>query len=205
MAGFGTVRDPEKQQEDALRRFLREDRRFRKTTPQASAAFCRLHDQEKSRKEVLHLALDEEDLMTPPFTKTEIRRFNGDPEVDGKGVEVGKGFWVVRVASYREVLRSKVPDWEIELMTGSWSRMVFPAVIRERVIRHLGEEVYLRWKEKVLSTEDDLRSALTTLCQEMEQPMAASWVTSPSSERLLRRIGIKVKSDWAFLFKGTVF
>jgi hypothetical protein len=205
MAGFGSVGNQEKQQEEAIRRFLRDDRRFRNTTPQASAAFCRLNDQDKSRKEVLDLPLEEDDLLTPPFTKTEVRRFNGDPQVDGKGVEVGNGFWVVRVASYREVLGSKVPDWEIELMTGRHSRMVFPAVIRERVIRHLGEEVYLQWKEKVLSTEDNLRTALTTACQEMDQQMAASWVTSPSSERLLRRMGITVKSDWGFLFKGSVF
>ena len=76
---------------------------------------------------VLPLSLDKDDLFTPPFAKTEVRRFNGDPQVDGKGFEVGNGFWVVRVASYREVLGSKVPDWEIELMTGRHSRMVFPA------------------------------------------------------------------------------
>jgi len=205
MAGFGSVGDQKKQQEETIKRFLRDDRRFKNTTPQASAAFCRVNDQADSRMKVLSLALDKDDLFTPPFAKTEVRRFNGDPQVDGKGVEVGNGFWVVRIASYQEVLGSKVPDWEIELMTGRHSRMVFPAVIRERIIRHLGEEVYLQWKEKVLSTEDNLRTALTTACQEMDQQMAASWVTSPSSERLLLRMGIKVKSDWGFLFKGSVF
>jgi len=205
MAGFGNEQQGVKSQEDAIRQFLTKDRRFRNRSPIEVAEFCRQEDQFQSRMKTVRMPISRDDLFTPPFSKMAVRHFNGDPKVDGKGVEVGVGFWVVRVASYEEVLKSKVPDWEIELMIGRGSRMVFPSVIRSRIIRHLGEDAYLEWKKKVLETEDDLRSALTEACQAMKQPMAASWVTSPSSERLLHRMGIKVKSDWGFLFKGTVF
>lgn len=83
--------------------------------------------------------------------------------------------------------------------------MVFPAVIRKRVIRHLGEATYEKWKAEVLSTESDLRRLLTEACSRMRQPMAASWITSQSSERLLKRMGIPMEREWAFLFQGMTF
>lgn len=204
MAGFGNDLRNEKKQKDAIGQFFRSDPRFQNSTPVDMARTYRNKDILDCRLNFLRTPVSQSDLFSDD-APLNVRHFVDEDSSDG--FEVTNGLWCVRVASAKRLLKNKVsktPEWEIQLKTGGvW--MVFPAVIRQRIIRHLGEDVYLEWKEKVLSTEDDLRTALTAACKAMEQPMAASWVTSPSSERLLKRMGIKVRSDWGFLFKGTVF
>jgi hypothetical protein len=203
MAGFATGKDQERKRSQTIKQFFERDRRFRDKTPEESARFCRKMDPAKSRIETLHLPISESDLFSP-VESLQVRRLTEQND-EGTGFEMCIGYWVVRVAEYRTILGSKVPDWEIELLIGRHSRMVFPAVIRERVIRHLGEAIYEKWKAEVLSTEGDLRRLLTEACSRMRQPMAASWITSPSSERLLKRMGIPMEREWAFLFQGQEF
>jgi hypothetical protein len=98
-----------------------------------------------------------------------------------------------------------VPEWEIEIQIGYEVRLVYPSVVREIVTRNTNVETYEKWKAEVLSTESDLRRLLTEACSRMRQPMAASWITSQSSERLLKRMGIPMEREWAFLFQGMTF
>ena len=203
MAGFGSEGDKQRKQDQSLKQFFARDRRFENQTPQEVATFARNIDLTNSRIETLVRPITAEQLFSPLDT-LEVRTVTEQND-EGNGFEIGLGYWVVRVVEYRKKLGSKVPDWEIELMIGRGSRMVFPAVIRERIIKHLGEGVYEEWKAEVLSTEGTLMQLLTEACQRMKQPMAASWITSPSSERLLDRMGIKKEREWAFLFKGQRF
>jgi hypothetical protein len=124
---------------------------------------------------------------------------------DGRSFELGLGWWVVRIEDIKKLTSSKVPEWEIEIQVGYEARLVFPSELRELVIRNTNERTYDKWKEEVLNTEDDLKRLLTNACGRMKQPMTASWITSPSSERLLDRMGIKKEREWAFLFQGQEF
>lgn len=204
MAGFASGKQVEAKRDHSIRQFLKTDPRFRDFTPAEVAMAYRQKDLTQSRLDWIHVPVAHEQLFDQVDELT-VRRFYGEEEADG--FEVTNGFWCVRIASYRRLYQGKVArtlDWEIQIKTGrAW--MVFPAVIRERVIRHLGEGTYEQWKAEVVSTEGKLREALQVACTEIKEPMAASWVTSPSSGRLLQRMGVAVKGEWGFLFKGQSF
>lgn len=205
MAGFASEKQVGSKREDAIRQFLRQDPRFRNQTPKQAAEHYRQKDLTTSRLEQLHRPISADQLFNP-VEEMGTRHFYGEEQADG--YEVENGYWLVRVATYTRLLQGKVsriPDWEIQLKTSTATRMVFPAVIRERIIRHQSEEVYEQWRKEVLSTEDKLREALTEACRQMKQPMAASWVTSPSSQRLLERMGIQTSNEWGFLFRDQTF
>jgi hypothetical protein len=202
MAGFGTRKQEKQKLLNSVKQFLKEDRRFKNKTPTEFARFCRETDVAQARKDFVSRPVTEESLFNPAsdFHYRQLHLQNDD----GVGFEMAKGYWVVRVANYQHAIKSKVPDWEIELLVDD-SRIVFPAVIRERIIKHLGEDIYIKWKTEVLSTEHILKEVLNRACKHMREPMAASWITSPSSERLLKRMGIPMEREWAFLFQGMTF
>jgi len=187
---------------DQIGEFLARDSRFRRGSgPEKVANDERRRGHMRSRADTADIVFSEKALFEKPFRNIAVNRLSSD----GKSFEVGLGWWVVRIEDTRKVSSSRVPEWEIEIQIGYEVRLVYPSVVRELVIRNTSEATYEKWKAEVLGTEGDLKKLLTEACGRLRQPMAASWVTSPSSERLLQRMGIEVKSDWAFLFKGQVF
>jgi hypothetical protein len=201
MYGFEAEKEQSRKQDASIKKFLSTDGRFQSKSPMEVAAFCRKTDIADSRTGSLHLPVTKDELFTKTFSDLQISRFWSE---EGSGFEMGLGYWVVRVETHHR-LKSIVPDWEIELMIGPSSRMAFPSVIRERVVRHLGEDTYEAWKAEVLGTESELRHLLTKVSLKMKRNMAASWVASPSSARLLKRVGIQMANDWAFFFRRQVF
>lgn len=205
MAGFTTESDNKKRRELAIRQFFKTDPRFVNFSPAEVAETYRNPDLTKARLDFVHRPIEYEKLFEQQQELTK-RVFYGEEDADG--FEVTNGFWCVRIASYRRVYKNKVartPEWEIQLKVGTATWMVFAAVIRERIVRHHSETVYEAWKKEVLGTEGKLKEALTCACDSLKETMAASWITSKSSERLLQRMGIEAKSEWGFLFKGQVF
>jgi hypothetical protein len=187
---------------DQINAFLAGDSRFRRGKgPEEVAKGERERGHRRSRIDTAHIAFTEKALFERPFRTAALNRLSSD----GKSFEMGLGWWVVRIEDTRKLTSSKVPEWEIEIQIGYEVRLVYPSVVREIVTRNTNVETYEKWKAEVLSTESDLRRLLTEACSRMRQPMAASWITSQSSERLLKRMGIPMEREWAFLFQGMTF
>jgi hypothetical protein len=192
----------ESKNEELVSQFLARDSRFRRGKgPEEIAKGERERGHQRSRNQMASIAFTEKVLFKRPFGWLATNPLSND----GRSFELGLGWWVVRIEDIKKLTSSKVPEWEIEIQVGYEARLVFPSELRELVIRNTNERTYDKWKEEVLNTEDDLKRLLTNACGRMKQPMTASWITSPSSERLLDRMGIKKEREWAFLFQGQEF
>ena len=138
-----------------------------------------------------------EELFTP---KKEFETY----EVENKGIKGRawtQGYWSVQLFTRNDDKNKGTVDWQIAVFVAK--RYIYrPKSARKYVVKNLGEEVYNEFKAVVLDDLGSLKECLNEACEtlDLKKKVALSYVTSPSSERLLKRLEIRVERDWAFLF-----
>jgi hypothetical protein len=102
-------------------------------------------------------------------------------------------------------------DWTLLVKVGSSDKssnyIVGPQFVRRRIVESLSESDYADFKAMILEEPElgGLKEVLNkgmTVLEELggKDAVAYSFVTSPSSERLFNRLGIRVAEEHAFLF-----
>jgi hypothetical protein len=138
-----------------------------------------------------------EELFTP---KKEFETFEVESK-DIKGRIWLQGYWSAQLFTRNDDKNKGTVDWQIAVQVAT-EYVYRPKSARKYVVKNLGEEVYNEFKAAVLDDLDSLKECLNEACEtlDLKKKVALSYVTSPSSERLLKRLEIRVEREWAFLF-----
>jgi len=174
---------------------LKNDRRFRGTAPENEAS--RLKEEDLKRWDANH---------TEPVTKDGLLSRLGDASLQEQSLPYGgakllffsRGLWSLTLVDQG----SGALDFSIQVLVEN-RRMVSPSLIRRRIVSQLGEEVYEDWKQMVLSDEESLRVCMEAGCEWLKTKKnraACSYISSPSSHRLIQRLGLRTERGWCFLF-----
>lgn len=179
---------------------------FKNSSPEAVAAERRAFDHQKARNHIANAVSPSlNELLAPPknfgkiFTENLI-----NTQGPGRGcIAIGNNWWVLylQVFSPSDMKKRRYPSWTLSCNVGKkWRHNA--ALIRLEIIEAYGESVYQEWKSLVLEDVDTRRSILNTACDLLQelQTAAFSYVSSPSSARLLSSHNIPMCRDHAFLF-----
>jgi hypothetical protein len=188
--------------EAKAREILRTDGQFRYESPEGVAEQERQNNIDRWTRQIRYRdTLTEEMLFCPP-RKRECNKvsYTGGEGASTKGLRWDCGYWGVMLMK-ENGSRNKKWDWQIDCHIGDVSSFA-PPVIRQRIVLDLGEDAYERFKKRQWDDIRSLKWCLNQACKELEKDnsVALSWVTSPSSQRLLEKLQIRTERDWAFLF-----
>jgi hypothetical protein len=80
--------------------------------------------------------------------------------------------------------------------------MISASIIRQRIVSQLGEDVYEQWKRMVRQDEESLGVCFEAGCEWLKKKnrIGCSYISSPSSLRLVERFGLRTERGWCFLF-----
>lgn len=176
---------------------LKQDRRFRDRDPKNAAAEFKKGDMDRWRDLGGHKApITEEELFAAPETKG-IREWSDKDFAGSACLTFSRGYWGVMLTDYG---RGSM-DFSIQVLVGN-RRQVSASFIRQRIVSQLGDEVYEKWKEVVRKDEDSLRVCLEAACEWLKKNnrVGCSYISSPSSQRLVERMGLRIEQGWCFLF-----
>jgi hypothetical protein len=131
---------------------------------------------------------------------------------EGTEVHLYGGFWYLRL----EHRKGRWWDWTLMVKVGESSRksnfITGPQFVRRKVVESLSEDVYTEFKAMLLKEPElgGLKEVLNKGVSKLEElggkdAVAYSFVTSPSSERLFKRLGVRVEAEHAFLFPHYVW
>jgi hypothetical protein len=189
--------------ERQAKKVLRSDFRFQYETPEEWARGERELNVKRWTQNMEYRDTLTEDMLFEKPQKRELAKFSyTDPLCKAK--TVGRrwmcGYWGVMLMTIAGD-RTKKYDWQIDCLVAG-TACVAPSVIRQKVVGDLGEDTYERFKQRQWSDMDSLKWCLNEACQHLnkDNSLALSWVTSPSSARLLEKLEVRVERDWAFLF-----
>ena len=175
---------------------------FKFATPEEVAAENRKGDPEQTlKRQKQNEPFSKEKLFTrEEFETTEIKTEHS------AGRFWTQGYWGVMLTTTDDVSTKGTVDWQITVSVAG-HHVYEPRSVRKYVVDTLGEEVYSEFKQAVMGDLGSLEECLNEACQtlELKRKVGLSYVTSPSSERLLKRLGIRVERDWAFLFPHYTF
>ena len=113
-----------------------------------------------------------------------------------KTIVSGKnGYWSVKICKDS---RTGQYDFTISVSSGGMYRF-HPDVIKNDITSKYGPLVYSTWREMIVN---DLHSLeiLVEVVRQRVSVVSHSLVCCPSSARLCRKVGIRVKNDFAFFF-----
>ena len=158
-------------------------------------------------KEIDHRNFDKQDFKIPtveellePNTSMKrgslIEKYRG-----GDVIAFMNGFWATTLQLVMDGKPMKYPMWTLGVLVGS-AYKVRAHDIRTRVIEKHGEPVYEQWKALVKDDTNSLYSSLASACDYLgnKNSVGLSYVTSPSSARLLDTCNLRVERDHVFLF-----
>jgi hypothetical protein len=181
---------------------LRTDSQFRYETPENVAEIERKNNVDRWLKQVRYRdTVTEEMLFCPPRSRgrntLSFTRPDGTPM---KAIRWDYGYWGVMLMK-EGVSKNKKWDWQIHCHVGEVG-CVAPAVIRKQIVSDLGEDSYERFKRRQWDDIKSLKWCLNQACKHLakDNGVALSWVTSPSSQRLIEELQIRTEREWAFLF-----
>jgi hypothetical protein len=119
---------------------------------------------------------------------------------DTKAIRWDFGYWGVMLMKEAKS-KNKKWDWQIDCHVGE-TCCIAPPVIRKQIVSDLGEDAYERFKKRQWDDLKSLKWCLNEACRHLakDNGVALSWVTSPSSHRLIEKLEIRIERDWAFLF-----
>jgi hypothetical protein len=176
---------------------LKKDRRFRGRDPQNAAAEDKKNDTDRWFDQGGHKEpITEEELFAAPENKEILEKV----VKHSSGIKCpffSRGYWSVSLIDYG---RGSM-DFSIQVQVGN-RMQISASIIRQRIVSQLGEDAYERWKEMVMKDEDSLRVCLEAACEWLKanNRVGCSYVSSPSSLRLIERMGLRVEQGWCFLF-----
>lgn len=164
-------------------------------------------------KEKHVLSLTREELFTPYRHEDGSAFFCGlVKDEEETEVHIFGGFWLLRL----ERRKGRWWNWTLSVKLGDQRRMsnfvTGPQFVRRRVVTALSEDTYTEFKAMLLEEPElgGLKEVLNKGVTKLEElggkdAVAYSFVTSPSSERLFKRLGIRVEAEHAFLFPHYVW
>jgi len=181
---------------------LQTDCLFRYESPENVAEHERQYNIDRWTKQIQYRdMLTEEMLFCPPRKRDRNKvSYTGAEGASIKAIRWDLSYWGVMLMK-ESGSKNKKWDWQIDCHVGE-TYCVAPTVIRKRIVSDLWENAYERFKKRQW---DDLRSlkwCLNEVCTHLgkDNSVALSWVTSPSSQRLIEKLKIRVEREWAFLF-----
>jgi hypothetical protein len=172
---------------------------------------------EKKRNEI-GLLLTREELFAPYKEGDEVFfdcKVEKGPHGD-TGVFVYGGHWLLTL----EKRRGRWWDWTLSVKVGAAvgkasrerNYVTGPKFVRGRVVGALGESTWEEFRAMLMAEPEmaGLKEVMNKGMTKLEDlggkdAVAYSFVTSPSSERLFNRLGIRVEREHAFLFPHYVF
>jgi hypothetical protein len=159
------------------------------------------------------LLLTREALFTPYKNEDGDDFFCGlHKDEEGTEVHLYGGYWYL----YLDHRKGRWWDWTLMVKVGDSDRkcnfITGPQFVRRKVVESLSEDVYTEFKAMLLEEPElgGLKEVLNKGVTKLEElggkdAVAYSFVTSPSSERLFKRLGIRVEAEHAFLFPHYVW
>lgn len=198
--GFG--KDPVKGDGYSRRKaseILKDDRRFRGVSPEVVAAESKKGDLNRwvVEQQSHLLPVTTEELLRPrPSARLEEHKATIGPSKD-KVYAFGRGNWNLVFIDYG---RGTV-DFTIGVNVQD-KFMVSASLIRQRIVSQLGEDVYEQWKRMVKQDEYNLGVCFEAGCEWLKKKnrIGCSYISSPSSLRLVERFGLRTERGWCFLF-----
>jgi hypothetical protein len=202
MAKGGFGKDPVKGDGYSRRKaseILKDDRRFKGLAPEVVAAETKREDLNRwvvdQKNHEIPVTTDgllqslagtplQEDITTHPKTGHKVRRFI-------------RGNWSLGFVDYgRGAL-----DFSISVHVQD-RFMISASIIRQRIVSQLGEDVYEQWKRMVRQDEESLGVCFEAGCEWLKKKnrIGCSYISSPSSLRLVERFGLRTERGWCFLF-----
>ena len=181
---------------------LRTDGQFRYESPEGVAEHSRQSNIERWTKLIKYRdTLTEEMLFCPPRKRSHTKATT--PQEGGLVRKITRwdfGYWGVTLMK-EGGSKNKKRDWQISCHIGE-TFCVAPTVIRQKIVLDLGKDAYERFKKRQWDDIQSLKWCLNEACNELakDNGVALSWVTSPSSQRLLEKLQIRTERGWAFLF-----
>ena len=181
------------------REVLRTDGRFKYTTPRDFAEEARKANIDRWLGQVKYRdTLTEEMLFCSPRKMEQYsvsEKNSSGRKVQGELWDCG--YWGVMLMEDG----TRKFDWQIHCLVGEVC-CVAPPVIRKKIVEDLGEDAYERFKARQWDDLPSLQRCLNEACQYLQKhnSIGLSWITSPSSARLLEKLEIRMEKEWAFLF-----
>lgn len=101
-----------------------------------------------------------------------------------------------------ELSKKSTLDWGISVKVGEFNEMIGAGLIRKAITESLGEDTYEEFKTVLMNDLSSLKEHMNkgSVWLEEHDSLGVSFVCSDSSERLLRRLGMRVERGWAFWF-----
>ena len=121
---------------------------------------------------------------------------------DARNQEFSGGYWMAYIDDSKEMAKKSTRDWGICIKVGEFNYMTGAGPIRKLITESLGEETYEEFKTVLMEDLRSLKECMNkgSVWLEEEGLLGVSFVCSESSERLLRRLGMRVERGWAFWF-----
>jgi hypothetical protein len=170
-------------------------------------------DRLRKAEEKYGLTLNREDLFAPYKNGDGADFFCGLlKDEEGTELHLYGGYWTLTL----EHRKGRWWDWTLGVKVGDGRKrcnfITAPQYVRQRIVESLSEDVYTEFKAMLLEEPElgGLKEVLNKGVSKLEElggkdAVAYSFVTSPSSERLFKRLGIRVEAEHAFLFPHYVW
>jgi hypothetical protein len=112
------------------------------------------------------------------------------------------GYWGVYILEKGKLSKKSTLDWGISVKVGEFDGMIGAGLIRKAITESLGEDTYEEFKTVLMNDLPSLKEHMNkgSVWLEEQDSLGVSFVCSDSSERLLRRLGMRVERGWAFWF-----
>jgi hypothetical protein len=182
---------------------LKHDWRFKQRAPEAVADAWRDSsfanwEEVLRRKQRSGLVLTREELFKP------YEEFVYETSEDeGKKEQLfSGGYWGVYILEKGQLSKRSTLDWGVSIKVGEFGPMTGAGLIRKVVTESLGEDAYEEFKTVLMDDLASLKECMNkgSVWLEEHDSLGVSFVCSESSERLLRRLGMRLERGWAFWF-----
>ena len=112
------------------------------------------------------------------------------------------GYWCVYILEKGKLAKKSTLDWGITIKVGELGLLTSAGHIRKEITESLGEDTYEEFKTVLMEDLQSLKECMNkgSVWLEEQDSLGVSFVCSDSSERLLRRLGMRVERGWAFWF-----
>lgn len=204
MAGFGgrpTRGDGYSQRK--AKECLKHDWRFKGKDPVTLAETWRFNSQ-SNWEEILRRKQREGLVLTRDALFEPYKGFKWEEHAykDATHQEFTGGLWGVYIVEEGKLAKKSTRDWGIYLKVGEFGEMTSAGLIRQLITESLGESTYEEFKAAAMDDLPSLKECMNkgSVWLEEHDSLGVSFVCSESSERLLRRLGMRLERGWAFWF-----
>ena len=112
------------------------------------------------------------------------------------------GYWCVYILEKGKLAKKSTLDWGIAVKVGELGGVTGAGLVRKAITEPFGEDTYEEFKTVLMNDLPSLKECMNqgSVWLEEQDSLGVSFVCSESSERLLRRLGMRLERGWAFWF-----